>query len=411
MPTFLGNHDKGRIGWLLRNSSDPMGRTKLAHTLIYLTRGQPVLYYGDEQGLVGDGADKGARESMFATQTADYQNYTLLDGSRAGSADRFGETQMSTHNAALAKLRAAHKALATGSQTTLHYDDGQGLFAFARVDRAEKVEYLIAINNSDPEKTATFATLTPDATYSPLYGTQDSVTASDTVSVKVPALSAVVFKADHQVAAAGAEQAISVSSGAPEKGLTPVLADVADVRWAETSFSCRLVGTEEYVRLGVAEGDQPRVFADLKLLAGTLVEVRAVLVDAHGNKVAGSGLIVAGTDLGSAAPAPSGIEANDVVIPGTHQQAMGCGGNWDPACVDARLTLDEASGLSWARGSCPRAHTSTKWRSADRGTWTTEHEACLRGRTSPTPLMRRRTSPSSTTPSATSSSTPPRIRS
>ncbi|MDP9832253.1 pullulanase-type alpha-1,6-glucosidase [Trueperella abortisuis] len=373
LPTFLGNHDKGRIGWLLRDSSDPMGRTKLAHTLMYLTRGQPVLYYGDEQGLVGDGADKGARESMFATQTADYQNYTLLDGSRAGSADRFGETEMSTHIAALAKLRAAHKALATGSQTTLHYDDGQGVFAFARVDRAEKVEYLIAINNSDSEKAATFATLTPGATYSPLYGTQDSVTASDTVSVKVPALSAVVFKADRQVAAAGAEQAISVSSGAPENGLTPVLADVADDRWAETSFSYRPVGTEEYVPLGVAEGDQPRVFADLKLPAGTLVEVRAVSVDAHGNKVAGSGLLVAGTDLGSVAPAPSGIEANDVVVPGTHQQAMGCSQNWDPACVDTRLTLDEASGLYTGTWKLPKG--SYSYKVALGGSWDVNYGA------------------------------------
>ncbi|QOR48482.1 hypothetical protein INS90_04255 [Trueperella pecoris] len=41
MPTFVGNHDKGRIGWLLRESSNPKDRSKLAHTLMYLTRGQP----------------------------------------------------------------------------------------------------------------------------------------------------------------------------------------------------------------------------------------------------------------------------------------------------------------------------------------------------------------------------------
>ncbi|WIM08641.1 DUF3372 domain-containing protein [Trueperella bernardiae] len=373
MPTFLGNHDKGRIGWLLRGSSDPMGRTKLAHTLMYLTRGQPVLYYGDEQGLVGDGADKGARESLFATQTAEYQNYKLLDGTPAGSQDRFGETEMSTHIAALANLRSEHKALGTGSQTTLHYDDGQGVFAFARVDRQEKVEYLVAINNSDSAKEATFATLTPGATYSPLYGTQDSVTATDTVSLTVPALSAVVFKANTQVADAGQSQTIAVSTGAPENGLTSVTADIADHRWAETSFSYRPVGTEEYAPLGVAEGDQPRVFADLGLPAGTLVEVRAVSVDADGSKVAGSGLLVVGTDLGSAAPAPAGIGANDVVLPGTHQQAMGCGGNWDPACVDARLTLDEASGLYMGTWKLPKG--SYQYKVAIGGSWDVDYGA------------------------------------
>ena len=33
---------------------------------MYLTRGQPVVYYGDEQGFTGDGGDKDARQDMFA---------------------------------------------------------------------------------------------------------------------------------------------------------------------------------------------------------------------------------------------------------------------------------------------------------------------------------------------------------
>ena len=38
---------------------------------MFLTRGQPVVYYGDEQGFIGDGGgDKDARQDMFATQVA-----------------------------------------------------------------------------------------------------------------------------------------------------------------------------------------------------------------------------------------------------------------------------------------------------------------------------------------------------
>ena len=43
---------------------------RLAHALMYLTRGQPVVYYGDEQGFTGDGGDKDARQDMFASQVA-----------------------------------------------------------------------------------------------------------------------------------------------------------------------------------------------------------------------------------------------------------------------------------------------------------------------------------------------------
>ena len=43
-------------------------RDQLANQLMYLTRGQPVVYYGDEQGFIGDGGDKDARQDMFASQ-------------------------------------------------------------------------------------------------------------------------------------------------------------------------------------------------------------------------------------------------------------------------------------------------------------------------------------------------------
>ena len=52
LPTFLGNHDMGRIGYFVAGA-DALQRDELAHELMYLTRGQPVVYYGDEQGFAG----------------------------------------------------------------------------------------------------------------------------------------------------------------------------------------------------------------------------------------------------------------------------------------------------------------------------------------------------------------------
>ncbi len=84
LPTFLGNHDMGRVGAMLLGSDydsadaakrqNLLDRAELANSLMFLTRGNPVVYYGDEQGFTGPASgfdDKRARQDMFGTQTAD----------------------------------------------------------------------------------------------------------------------------------------------------------------------------------------------------------------------------------------------------------------------------------------------------------------------------------------------------
>ena len=50
-------------------------RDRLAHELMYFSRGNPVVYYGDEQGFIGDGGDQDARQDMFPSAgTRDYND-------------------------------------------------------------------------------------------------------------------------------------------------------------------------------------------------------------------------------------------------------------------------------------------------------------------------------------------------
>ena len=51
---------------------------------------QPVVYYGDEQGMIGRGGnDMQAREDMFAAQARDFKTAALLGTTRTGADDKF----------------------------------------------------------------------------------------------------------------------------------------------------------------------------------------------------------------------------------------------------------------------------------------------------------------------------------
>ena len=154
-PTFLGNHDGGRFGYFLQQ--DNPGATpaqladlvRLGHGLLYLARGQPVLYYGDEQGMVGrGGGDMQAREDMFASQSPDFKNAPLLATTRTGADDKFDpQHPFYRFLAELGALRAAHPALRTGAMIPRAAPPPE-LFAFSRIERSERVEYLVALNNA-----------------------------------------------------------------------------------------------------------------------------------------------------------------------------------------------------------------------------------------------------------------------
>ncbi|GEB95080.1 pullulanase-type alpha-1,6-glucosidase [Microbacterium lacticum] len=349
LPTFLGNHDMGRIGYFLKNTPDASGRDLLAHDLLFLSRGQPVVYYGDEQGFTGadPGGDKSARQTLFASEVPEFQNQTLIDGTPVGSADRYGtDTALYTHIAGLSALRAQHPALVDGAQIERYAKDG--VYAFSRVGADEKVEYLVALNNTASEATVTVPTLTADASFTGVYGATGSLTtgADATAAVTVPALSAVVYRADAAVTAPAAPAPLEVTAPAAGAGLSGQVAvsATADQSWRQTSFAWRVVGGDEWHPLGTAEDTTPGVFHDVAgLAAGTLVEYRAVSTDAAGGRSAASTYASVGNRVNLVDdPAPE--EPDDatpydfVSIAGSLNTEMGCAGDWAPDCDRAQMT-------------------------------------------------------------------------
>ncbi|MES1194734.1 MAG: alpha-amylase family glycosyl hydrolase, partial [Opitutus sp.] len=163
--TLLGNYDIGRWGYFLQK--DNPGATseqiaelvRLGHGLMYFSRGMPVLHYGDEAGMVGRGGwDQQAREDMFPSQTPAYRDAPLLATTRTGADDKFAPAHPFYRLfAKLGRLRAEHAALRTGAMLPRPAGE-KAVFAFSRLDRHERVEYVAAFNNS---RTATLTVTVP----------------------------------------------------------------------------------------------------------------------------------------------------------------------------------------------------------------------------------------------------------
>ncbi|NMM33718.1 MAG: pullulanase-type alpha-1,6-glucosidase [Phycicoccus sp.] len=354
LPTFLGNHDMGRVAMMLKGSgstgADLMARTKLANDLMFLTRGQPVVYYGDEQGFIGGGGDKDARQDMFATKVTQYAGEEILGGT-AGSKDRFDtKAPLYQQISALATLRAANPGLADGAQIHRYASDGAGIYAFSRVDSATGREYLVVANNSTTAKSATFATFGKNATFNPIYGGDTEVmSGKDTrVTVTAPALSVSVWKAQAHLPdreSAPATWVTSPQPGAVVGGRAEISASLTENAFAQVTFAARPVGTSDWKALGTDDNAPYRVFDDVSALAkGTLVEYRAITKDSSGNVSAASSYGVVGEPVKAGSGGAGGVgpvtQPANVSLPGSHNSEMGCPGDWQPDCAQAQLALD-----------------------------------------------------------------------
>ncbi len=165
--TFIGNHDMGRFGHAIRaalgDDADPremLARATLGHALLFFARGTPVVYYGAEQGFTGDGGDQLARQDMFASQVAVYNDDPVIGGAVGATArDNFDVTHpLYRRIRAMARLRRSASALESGIQITRFADDGPGLFVFSRIDPQAGREFVVALNTARERRTAEFTT-------------------------------------------------------------------------------------------------------------------------------------------------------------------------------------------------------------------------------------------------------------
>lgn len=320
--TFLGNHDMGRIGTFLKqdnpkaDDAELVRRDRLANELMFLSRGNPVVYYGDEQGFTGAGGDKDARQTMFASKVADYLDDDQLGTDRTHASDAY-DTGAPLYQAIakLAALRKAHPALADGVQTERHVADGAGIYAFSRTDAKTRTEYVVAVNNATEARTADVPTGSANTAFTALYGTQGSVTsgADRKIGVTVPALSTVVYKAAKPLGAPAARPSLTLK--APAAGATGTVELSADVDGGQLNrvvFAAQ-TGNGPWKVLGSADHAPYKVTQTVgdEVTPGTALRYKAVVIDSAGRTASATAGTTSGTPV---PPQPPVASSRDYAI-------------------------------------------------------------------------------------------------
>ena len=286
--TFLGNHDMGRVGYLLNQSGSTRAQSDLlAHDIMFLTRGIPSVYYGDEVGMIGNGGDKAARQDMFPTQVSSWRTEDRVFGSAISTGSALGlTTALTSRIKQLNDLRKNNPALATGSQTQ-RLADGNVL-VLSRLDSTTRTEYLVAFNTGNTDRTVKVTTSTPSSNWQSLL-TAGSVTSNGLaeVNITIPARSTLVYRslsALPNVTSASVtlnanpvsnNQSIQLSAGVSgsDLGTVTFVARQADGSW-------QVLGSDDSRSYGMTWDYQP--FVGAGLAKGTKVAIAAIYKSTSG---------------------------------------------------------------------------------------------------------------------------------
>ena len=288
--TFLGNHDIGRAGKIIESkrinpASELLPRTLLGHALLYLTRGIPSVYYGDEVGMIGtgSGSDQLARQDMFSTQVNIWKIEKRIGSSPIGTGNSFTITDkhpIAVYLKTLASLRAANPGLVNGSMKIRTVKDS--LFVISKKDLIANREYLVAFNNSTKPMKATITSATSVGGWKVLLGTSKLVIKNENVTVTVPALSTLVLKANKGIDKTSVKVGKITSEMDFLTGYYETKATIVSQDLLRVTFFCRTSADQPWVSLGTDTNAPYSVYIDPLEYQGKKIEIRAEVLNSKG---------------------------------------------------------------------------------------------------------------------------------
>jgi glycosidase len=194
LPTFTGNHDFGRFAFLVERArpqaadAEVLQRVMLSNAMLFLLRGVPVVYYGDEQGFAGHGIDQASRQDMFASQVASYNDQPLLGTASTTARENFDALHpLYKQVAELASWRKQYAALRRGRQVVRAEAREPGLFAASRLG-SDGREILLAFNTSTAPLAAQVEIQPGTSAFQSLHGDCPRPAAPGSVKIQLPPL-------------------------------------------------------------------------------------------------------------------------------------------------------------------------------------------------------------------------------
>jgi hypothetical protein len=228
---------------------------------------------------------------MFPSVTPDYVDDDHIGTDATPADDNFDRSHpLWQHVAELNRIRADHPVFGAGAQY-VHDELGGSLFGFSRIDRDERVEYVVVTsNNASAAVPAELTVLSRSTTFT---GVRDpSITAasdsSGVLRVDVPPLGSVILRADTPLSFADAPAIVEIVR--PDDGAEMLTTRyrveaqlvVGSWNYAEVTFAASIDGAEP-VLLGVDDAPPYRVYFDTTAYpAGAEIEFIATVADGSG---------------------------------------------------------------------------------------------------------------------------------
>src|SRR5438093_493233 len=233
---------------------------------------------------------------MFPSQDQQYNNLSdpIPGDDGAGNNDDIGSNATPMDDnfdpshplyrklAELAAITRENPALREGAEQVRYSTSSAGIYAFSRIDRIHRYEYIVALNNSEQAASASVPTFVPDSKWERIYGDGPDVLRSGSdraLDVSVGPLSTVVYRSKKHIPLSKAASPIALDVPAEGRDRLEVRADVAGDSFYEVTFLAK-VGDGSWQDIGTDDNAPYRVFQDVSDVApGTTIQYRAVVLD------------------------------------------------------------------------------------------------------------------------------------
>jgi hypothetical protein len=279
----------GRVAFLinakrLNPEEQLLDRVKIAHALLYLSRGIPVVYYGDEVGMTGsgNGNDQRARQNMFPTQVEMWKSEKRVGSNPVGDGDSFSKKDhpISEFLRNLAELRNEHPALANGVMQ-IRYAKGS-VFAFSKRAIGGQEEYLVVLNNSAKKQKVAVQTAS-SSSWKKIFGDSKAISKGSRVAVEIEGLGIAVFKAKQAIKSTRVE-IVEISNKADFlSGLHKLSANINSRDIASAEFFISKKGAKQWKSVGVDLNQPFAVYLNPTEHSGSF-KYKVVVTDSKGER-------------------------------------------------------------------------------------------------------------------------------